>query len=198
LTRKDLHTLKNGSWLNDEVINLYGKMILQRSKDHPEQLPRIHMFNSFFYSNLTNPKLGYDKVRRWSRRFDVFAMDMVLFPVNLSNLHWVLGIINFKKKQIEYYDSFGKSSEAFFAAVRDYVEKESLDKKKTPFDWAGWTNVIGGDQLPQQENGYDCGVFCCMYAVYFSVGRFPSFAQKDLPFFRKKIAIELMTGKFLK
>jgi sentrin-specific protease 1 len=45
--------------------------------------------------------------------------------------------------------------------MREYLEKESMDKKKKPFDTSEWTDFMPKD-CPVQNNGYDCGVFTCL------------------------------------
>ena len=76
----DLSRLRPGQWLNDEVINFYGAMILGRaeaaSKGKEKENERgegkrplnIHYFNSFFWSKLVNE--GYEKGRlaRWTKK----------------------------------------------------------------------------------------------------------------------------------
>ena len=41
--------------------------------------------------------------------------------------------------------------------VKRWVEAESEDKKKQPFDFTGW-DVMAQEDCPQQHNGFDCGV----------------------------------------
>ena len=61
----DIHRLAPGQWLNDEIINFYGQLMIQRAKKNPGKYPKVHVYTTFFYSRLTN---GYDKVKTWSRR----------------------------------------------------------------------------------------------------------------------------------
>ena len=32
-------------------------------------------------------------------------LDYVMFPLHINDMHWALGVINFREKRIEYYDS---------------------------------------------------------------------------------------------
>ncbi|ORZ11035.1 hypothetical protein BCR41DRAFT_357393 [Lobosporangium transversale] len=61
----DIQTLRPGQWLNDEVINFYGNLIMARSKESTE-LPKVHVFSTFFYKTLSEN--GYEKVRRWTKK----------------------------------------------------------------------------------------------------------------------------------
>lgn len=194
---RDVQKLRPGQWLNDEIINFYGNLILLRaneaekkrdeamasakiatpalpvesavskqngtrkkvSRPYDESLDafwRIHFFSSFFWANLK--QRGFDGVKRWTRRIDIFSKDIILFPINLGNSHWVCGAINMRKHRFEYYDSMGAPNEAAFDLMRAYVTAEALDKKKKNINLRGWRDMFS-DESPQQENGFDCGVF---------------------------------------
>ncbi|XP_027488204.1 sentrin-specific protease 1-like, partial [Corapipo altera] len=46
-----------------------------------------------------------------------------------------------------------------------YLKQESLDKKRKEFDTNGWALLSKKSQeIPQQMNGSDCGMFACKYA----------------------------------
>ena len=125
--------LEPNKWLNDEVINFYGALIQKRAdedmittSDGKQKKRRdIHYFNSFFYEKLERD--GYEKSRlaRWTKKvrssfpcdrntwdaetmavqINIFSKDIVIFPINIGNQHWVCGALNFKDMRIEYYDS---------------------------------------------------------------------------------------------
>lgn len=73
---KDLSRLLPCQWLNDEVINFYGAMILERSeasKKNPGANGRrkplnVHYFNTFFWSKLQGE--GYERARlaKWTKK----------------------------------------------------------------------------------------------------------------------------------
>jgi Ulp1 family protease len=60
----DLQTLQGSSWLNDEIINIYGELLMERAELNQENYPKIHVCNTFFYEKL---KTGYDGVSRWTK-----------------------------------------------------------------------------------------------------------------------------------
>ncbi|KAF9425292.1 SUMO1 sentrin specific peptidase 1 [Podila epigama] len=145
IMKKDIHTLRPGEWLNDEVINFYGQLIMARSKETPN-LPKVHVFSTFFYKTLSES--GYDKVRRWTKKI-----------------------------------------------LRDYLQKESLDKLKTPFDFEGWESLCPKN-IPQQQNGFDCGVFTCMFIESKSRGMTKfDFSQQHMPLLRKKMVLSIINKK---
>ncbi len=48
--------------------------------------------------------------------------------------------------------------------------------------------------MPLQQNGCDCGVFALQFAEHLSRGVDLSFSQLDMPYFRTKIAADIMAG----
>ncbi|KAJ3199393.1 SUMO1 sentrin specific peptidase 1 [Entophlyctis luteolus] len=177
----DIRTLSPGTWLNDEIINFYGQMIMERSK-RSQKYPKIHYFNTFFYTTLLEH--GYD-------RFDLFALDLVIIPVHLG-VHWCLSVIDFRNKRIEYFDAMKGNNPRLFALYREYLNAESLDKRKKPMDFSGWTDYCPKD-IPGQLNGYDCGVFACMYAEYRSRDAAFDFSQKNMGYLRRRMVYEICT-----
>lgn len=180
ITRKDLETLEGLNWLNDEVINFFFQMIADRSRQL-DNLPDVHVFNTFFYSKLVSAENSFNMLKRWTRKVDIFAQDFVLIPLHLG-MHWTLISLNCKKRTISYYDSMSggpinQKGETHQKAILSYLQKEHADKKKTPLP-SDWTICSVGQSvdvdlnnekmIPQQENGSDCGVFTCRFAEYIS------------------------------
>lgn len=76
----DIARLRPHQWLNDEIINFYGQMILTRSEECKENAGRngftkgrgkplnVHYFSTFFWSKLQ--KEGYEKGRlaKWTKK----------------------------------------------------------------------------------------------------------------------------------
>ncbi|XP_029974540.1 sentrin-specific protease 1 [Salarias fasciatus] len=193
LTRKDLQTLSNLNWLNDEVINFYMNLLVERSKE-PE-LPSVNTFNTFFYPKLRSS--GYSAVRRWTKKMDIFAKDILLIPVHLG-VHWCLAVVDFRKKAIMYFDSMGNNNDEACNVLLDYLEKESKDKKGKDLDTSDWTlHSKTRSEIPQQMNGSDCGMFTCKYADYITRDKQITFTQKNMPYFRKRMVWELVNHVLL-
>lgn len=103
---KDIQTLRGLNWLNDEIINFYMNLVCERSRELAESSPdykRCYAFSTFFYPKLA--KEGYSQsLKRWTRKVDLFAHDLILIPVHLG-LHWTLAVIDISSREIRYYDS---------------------------------------------------------------------------------------------
>ena len=88
-----------------------------------------------------------------------------------------------QKKKIQYYDSFGGGGSRYLEALLQYFEDEHKAKGYPgTFDRSEWT-LVETDMAttPQQQNGYDCGVFACTAADFLSVG------VEDLPYDQSEI-----------
>ena len=76
-----------------------------------------HYFASTFITRLMNLGKGgsrqydYPGVRRWTRKFDVFAKRRVYMPVNINNTHWTLLMVDIEKRYITFYDSMNGSGQ---------------------------------------------------------------------------------------
>jgi len=191
ITRGDLCTLRGSTWLNDEVVNFYFNLVKQRNEEN--NLSKVHVFNTFFYPKII--KMGHAGVKRWTRKIDVFSFDLILIPVHLG-MHWCLAAIDFQNKQIAYYDSLKGNNGKCLQALSEYLQAESLDKKKVDFDFNGWTEVMPKD-IPEQLNGSDCGVFMCKYAEYKSRYAEFTFTQDHIPYFRKRMVYEIISQKLM-
>jgi sentrin-specific protease 1 len=93
VTDIDLGRLKPGTWLNDEIVNFYGQLILERSDAYPrnkgmkngarrEKHPilNVHYFNSFFFEKLSQE--GYDKARlaKWTKKVQCLLLTRERVP----------------------------------------------------------------------------------------------------------------------
>lgn len=52
ITGKDVNTLRGLNWLNDEVINFYMQMIVERASTSESGFPKAYATNTFFYPKL--------------------------------------------------------------------------------------------------------------------------------------------------
>lgn len=152
------------------------------------------------------------------RFVDIFEKRVVFFPVILSPIagavnHWALAVANMTAHTISYYDSCTQSgwintgntnyepANPQMHLILDYLREEHLIKRNNiplPDDWR--VNLVGRSEdvplkvvngkavIPQQENGYDCGVFLCKYADHISQGiPFTGFEEDAIADYREEI-----------
>uniref|UniRef100_A0A8D0HLM0 SUMO specific peptidase 2 n=1 Tax=Sphenodon punctatus TaxID=8508 RepID=A0A8D0HLM0_SPHPU len=193
ITRGDIQTLRNHQWLNDEVINFYMNLLMERSKK--SGFPSLHAFNTFFYPKLNSG--GYRTVKRWTKRVDLFKQDIILVPVHLR-VHWGLAVIDTRRKSIKYFDSMGQNGHRVCVTLLRYLQEESKAKRNLDILTSEWTLYsMKPHEIPQQLNGSDCGMFACMYAEFLSRDKPIAFTQNHMPYFRKKMAWEILHQQLL-
>ncbi|XP_044075961.1 sentrin-specific protease 5-like [Siniperca chuatsi] len=184
LTLDDLSTLADQNWLNDQVMNMYGELIME-SAHH-----KVHFLNSFFHRQLMTK--GYDGVKRWTKQVDLFSKSLLLVPIHLE-VHWCLVTADIVKKKICLYDSQGNALQKVARNILKYLMTEAKEKKLTAFE-NGWA-VSFDEKIPQQTNENDCGVFVLEYSRCLAMAKPLQFSQKDIPKIRKRIYKELCDCK---
>ncbi|XP_062700981.1 sentrin-specific protease 1 isoform X2 [Aedes albopictus] len=195
ITRNDLATLIGDNWLNDEVINFYMNLLMERSEQRADDgLPRVYAMNTFFIPKLLSA--GHAGLKRWTRKVDIFTYDIIPVPVHVGRVHWCMAIIDLRNQVIRYYDSMGTPNNAVLNALEQYLRDESLDKRKQPFDTSGFVKE-NMRECPRQMNGSDCGVFSCMFAEHEARNRDIGFTQAHMPYFRQKMVYEISQGRLI-
>nr|DAD38070.1 TPA_asm: hypothetical protein HUJ06_008711 [Nelumbo nucifera] len=165
ITGEILQCLGPGAWLNDEVINMYLELLKEREKREPKKFLKCHFFNTFFYKK-------------------------IFVPIH-KEIHWCLAVINKKDEKFQYLDSLkGTDSQVLKVLARYYVD-EVNDKSGEGIDVSSWKHEYV-DDLPKQENGWDCGVFMIKYADFYSRDLGLCFKQEHMAYFRRRTAKEIL------
>jgi len=197
ITKHDLFTLTGDNWLNDQIVEMFLAMIAQRSITHTyvsRLHPRIYSMSTYFFTNLYTR--GYSTVEKWTKGVDIFSFDMVLVPIHMDS-HLSLATIDFRVPGVFYYDSLGVTvhNNAILSALLHYLSMEHMDKKGEHFDLSMFAKHTV--KTPLQENGSDCGVFCCKVGDYLSRDLQLEFSQGDIKYFRKRMIFEVLRGVLL-
>lgn len=192
ILRKDIQTLLGLNWLNDEIMNAYMNLLVLRGKGFSRKT--VYAFNTFFYPKLKSS--GYNSIKRWTRKVDIFSHNFVLVPVHLGN-HWCLALIDFTNRTISYFDSMGGGQNGCCNILLEYLKQESFDKKKQDFGKEDWNLIDRSYDIPRQTNCSDCGVFACTYAEYLTRPANFNFTQENMPYFRKKMIYEIITKQII-
>ncbi|TYJ52158.1 hypothetical protein B9479_007255, partial [Cryptococcus floricola] len=144
-----LECLKPGRWLNDLIINEYGRLIVERAGSAKPQR-RVRQMNSNFYVNIQHTPEGLKKsyesgLKKWTKRIGttIFDLHVLLFPIFIDNNHWAACAVNFEKRRIEVYDSMYddvQSRSNIFLHTREYLKLEHARRKGEPMDFRGCTD----------------------------------------------------------
>ena len=154
ITRADLETLEGDTWLNDNIMNAYLTLIVDRKNANPK-MAKVCTFNTFF---IVCHQLGYADVRRSTRGVDIFAHDILLVPVHNTD-HWAMAVVDMREKKIKYVDSKGGRNDKVLAMLLKYLSQEAEDKKKNKIKCSKW-KLTHDENLPRQRNCSDCAAAC--------------------------------------
>lgn len=206
--RGSMQTLRPKQWLNDEIINYFLKNCLaKRDEILCEKQPgrkRSHFFNSFFVQTMFDEKnndsrlrgkYNYKNVKRWSKKVpgkDIFNLKYIVCPINLENVHWTSAVIFMEEKRIQYYDSMGGTDRMKLEGLLQYLKDEHKAKKGEEMDTTEWELVHCTRDTPGQRNGFDCGVFTCMFCDFISKDCPLVFSQDHINQCRERIALSIM------
>ena len=145
------------NWLNDKVINASLWQMAQGTEWFP--------YNSFFWRKHAHS--GPNNIDRWFRKHgNIAARPRFVIPTNEGGDHWTVFFVDLSKKTMTYYNSLTYSiadADRYFDALMNYLERESRGVGGKPafsFTRKGWTRYM--ERLPQQQDGYNCGVMVYM------------------------------------
>jgi Ulp1 family protease len=117
---------------------MYLEMIAHRSTSHSYQkegMPRITVLPTLLYTIFKEQ--GFEKVRRWTKSTNIFECDMSIIPVNMPG-HWVLIVIDHRKKLLRLYDSKPDASTRgsrikVILDITHYLSLQHLNKRKEEY-----------------------------------------------------------------
>lgn len=187
ITVRDLGTLVDGRWLNDNIIDFYLNMV-------SEKFPEVYCWTTHFFTTMKSK--GYQGVARWAKRrkVNVTEKKLVIVPINIMSTHWAVAVIDNDAATISYYDSLAsKGNLNAVQLLQQYMIKECERLLVQPKDYTLHPNM----KTPQQLNGFDCGVFSCTVAKFIS-GKLPlTFSQNDMKTIRRRMAYEIINKSLL-
>ncbi|WOH04856.1 hypothetical protein DCAR_0624268 [Daucus carota subsp. sativus] len=186
-------------FLVDKFSSHHFHEYLKNQVKHKE-VPQFHFFNCFFFRKLVDLDGDFSRehegrevflrVRKWTRKLNLFEKDYIFIPVNFSS-HWSLIVIchpaevaNLKVKEVKEFckvpcilhmDSIKGSHRGLEKLFQGYLLEEWKDRHSDLLvDISSrFGNVPFIDlKVPQQENLFDCGLFLLHYAELF-IGEVP-------------------------
>lgn len=190
ITSRDLQTLSDRHWLNDNVIDFYLQLVKKFINTTTDS--QIHVFSTFFYTTLREK--GYAGVKKWAKRakVDVSKQDLIIIPINLNQTHWALSIIDNNSQKIQYFDSLAGDGTSILYDLQNYMISETGNSSRYEM-----YDIVGLSDCPNQQNGFDCGVFTCTAAAYIARGKDLEYSQVDMPNLRRRMCWEILHAELL-
>jgi len=183
----DLRRLREGNWLNDNLINFYLAMLAEAYDD-------VFVFPTFFMTYLLHR--NFEDAKKWSRLPEVNILNyrLLIVPVHLKS-HWILLTVNNVARTFSIYDSLGDQNLAVGVAMLHVLEQEVAAHGERPRKY----RLVEPGDIPQQTNTDDCGVFVLLYARKILRGQpIQTIKVKEITMSRMKIAWEIANLASLK
>lgn len=191
ISGRDVELLDPGVFINDTLIDFYIKYLQSEISESRRQA--CHFFNSFFFRKLADldkfpdtevvSREAFLRVRKWTRRVNIFEKDYIFIPVNYS-YHWSLIIIcnpgaailedgnQSKTPCILHMDSLNGTHGNLSKLIQSYLWEEWRERHMaddTSFVTAEkfYNMAFISLEVPQQNNYHDCGLFLLHYVEMF-------------------------------
>ncbi|OAY80939.1 putative ubiquitin-like-specific protease 2B [Ananas comosus] len=193
ISKRDIDLLLPETFINDTIIDFFIKYL--KNKIPPNEKQRFHFFNSFFFRKLADldkdpgkvseGRAAFLRVRKWTRKVNIFEKDYIFIPVNF-NLHWSLLVIchpgevaTFEADDLRecskvpcilHMDSLKGNHSGLKNILQSYLWEEWKERHPdSPIDYSEkFLNLrFVSLELPQQENSFDCGLFLLHYVELF-------------------------------
>ena len=92
----------------------------------------------------------------------------------------------------------GQTGQSICGTILQYFQSESKTQRSIELDPLEWKLYsMSSEEIPQQLNGCDCGMFTCKYLDYISRDHPVTFSQQHMPIFRKRMVQEILHSHLL-
>jgi sentrin-specific protease 1 len=160
---------------------------------------KSHFFLSFFIAKLMKKnenEYDFDAVDSWTKNFNISDKRRLYFPINIGNVHWTLMVLYVEETlHIHYYDSMGGSGRRYINALIWYLIEKARRQNGPVLNENDFEVTDHGRFIPQQENGFDCGMFCCLNALFDMEDLPKIFTQDHIPNFRLRFCLDILEEK---
>lgn len=159
----DWRSLEDGQWLTAGAIDACVKYYCQKMLTVDEGMKQKFLYiNASLSSALLNKP--NDVTADCSLMEYSFNENIIFFPFNVDNTHWVLFICDFSNKRINFCDPLRKNlSGAFiknwttFLKVRNMYCQEFIEPRDLQFVFSNMQDV--------QKDDYNCGIYVVHYIM---------------------------------
>lgn len=188
LYASELERLNPPRFLSDEIMNSYCHLISEKYKN-------FFFFDSFFHKTLEEN--GFNEQRSYVNQ-NPCQSKIWLMPINFQNCHWILLCINVEDLQcgqvrIDLYDSASEMNFTYDIKTTELIKYIRFMYKKYQGLSVGDLHIMLQNQssnIPQQENGYDCGAYVLAYAMSLVTKESMCFNQTRINKFRQNLRHE--------
>ena len=225
VTWEKLQCLVDKMWIKDEVINFFARSVSLAIHTVGVWVT-LSTFYWSLAGHGKPPDYSFANAKKLTNKenINITTLKTVIIPLFVTPNHWAVIVINLEQKSIHYFDSLNAPEDTINVALGDvYVPQtnvagplrqygpalrncarwvfDEFQSKDSAYakDVREWKGIVHSrHDVPQQNNGYDCGVFCMHMVQTFAEGKGPCFQMggvidaPNIPLMRRLIALSIV------
>ncbi|KIH64075.1 Ulp1 protease family, catalytic domain protein [Ancylostoma duodenale] len=153
LLRGDLECLKGNFWLDDQTLFAYFILITSMNRNIIALDPlTVLIAQNSAQEKFNSYPLGVEKT--------------AIMPLNVNNNHWMLAVFSTENQSVKVYDSLAHKYHYTVTGIGPSVISNLklvgtfiTDLRLTHIE------VAGANEVHEQTDGYNCGIYVCLYAT---------------------------------
>jgi sentrin-specific protease 2 (axin associating molecule) len=157
----DLHRLREGCWLNDNIVDAFAEIVTSGSSGS-------FVVSSYFVRNVPHYSKSQETVLYFNEGYlqarvpKLATYRVIAIPVNTCNSHWTLIVIDVRARTLLYLDSMAHSetsrAQQLMSALRTYMYRNYPEE----YNDKEWSTIFS-KSCALQNGTNDCGVFVCHF-----------------------------------
>jgi hypothetical protein len=164
-------------WLNDLIVTMAMEYLWDRGGRNIRAVPT----NYYPVGDRDDQFAYYMQHKEWP--------DKLLIAVNMRSTHWCLFVVEKEPRRVEFWNGLDCSETDYKLLKQQLIRRLNYGNAHSETHWS-LENIFRREDLPQQVDGYNCGVMILLYAESIIcnmtlVGM--STDEKDLALVRKNI-----------
>lgn len=194
-----IRLLPSSHKLSDSLLSnfLVNKIFLMIEEEAVKQGKRVHTCNMEVLQRMTEPSIEVFLKCQYDQLYpDILDSEVILCP-SLHADHWCLVVVYPAIKRMVYLDSLfrGIGARRAFQRVGNFIAcaMKLKGQKYGIKEWDFFT--IPTNDIEQQLNSVDCGVFVVKWAQHIAEGRMIDFKQRHINDFRYSFILDIAENK---
>ncbi|KAG6742429.1 hypothetical protein POTOM_053300 [Populus tomentosa] len=176
LSRKELYSLRPETWLDDNVLSTISDAMTLVKRKMEDSVNRY--LPIVFAANADDPSkcISFAKKHRMKENYmsDLLCCEKAFVPVfDNERRHFFLFVLQLKKQVVEIWDSLAASCQSDWVDRRlhnllvslDALFKDDIDQNYQKVWSFTDFRVERPSNVPQQQNGHDCGVYVIKFML---------------------------------
>ncbi|KAH8484583.1 hypothetical protein H0E87_028891, partial [Populus deltoides] len=176
LSRRELYSLRPETWLDDNVLSTISDAMTLVKRKMEDSVNRY--LPIVFAANADDPSkcISFAKKHRIKENYmsDLLCYEKAFVPVfDNERRHFFLFVLQLKKQVVEIWDSLAASCQSDWVDRRlhnllvslDALFKDDIDQNYQKVWSFTDFRVERPSNVPQQQNGHDCGVYVIKFML---------------------------------